>query len=262
MYLDEKEIDLSKEFLKNGYLVKDVADRSALDWIQKCLRKAILNETGTPGLKTAELLNNIHKYIPDESLNKFRLKLINELNSLQDFRHMYFKIAKPYLEALVGNELAMQMRVNMSIQIPHDESSLLPIHADTWSGDSPFEIVVWIPMVDCFKTKSMFLLNPSESKVLNSIDFNSIKTSEELYSRFESKFNFINIKYGQVLLFYQGLPHGNRINKEAETRWSFNCRFKSIFTPYGDKKIGEFFEPITMRALTELGLNYKFPDLL
>ena len=45
----------------------------------------------------------------------------------------------------------MQMRVNLSIQLPRDKSSLLPVHSDVWSGDSPFETVVWLPLVDCFK---------------------------------------------------------------------------------------------------------------
>ena len=45
----------------------------------------------------------------------------------------------------------MQQRINLSIQLPNDKSSLLPIHSDTWSGDSPFETVVWIPMVNCYK---------------------------------------------------------------------------------------------------------------
>ncbi len=47
----------------------------------------------------------------------------------------------------------MQLRVNLSIQMPEDESSLLPVHADTWSGDSPYEVVVWLPLVDCYDTK-------------------------------------------------------------------------------------------------------------
>ena len=38
-----------------------------------------------------------------------------------------------------------------------------------------------------------------------------------------------------------------------------NIRFKNIFSPYGDKKIGEFFLPITTRAMTEIGINYKHP---
>ena len=38
-----------------------------------------------------------------------------------------------------------------------------------------------------------------------------------------------------------------------------NCRFKNIFSPYGDKKVGEFFIPITTRATTFIGQNYKYP---
>ena len=63
-----------------------------------------------------------------------------------------------------------------------------------------------------------------------------------------------------ILIFNQNLPHGNVVNLESETRWSLNCRFKSVFSPYGDKKIGEFFEPITLRAISKIGMNYKYPN--
>ena len=54
----------------------------------------------------------------------------------------------------------MQQRVNLSIQMPGDTSSLLPVHADTWSGDSPYEVVAWLPLVHCYGTKAMYLLPP------------------------------------------------------------------------------------------------------
>ena len=66
---------------------------------------------------------------------------------------------------------------------------------------------------------------------------------------------WLDVKYGEVLLFNQALPHGNRLNEEPETRWSMNCRFKGVFTPYSDKKIGEFFEPITLRAASQTGMK-------
>ena len=44
-------------------------------------------------------------------------------------------------------------------------------------------------------------------------------------------------------------------NLENETRFSLNCRFKGIFTPYGDKKIGEYFEPITLKPMSRLGFK-------
>ena len=71
----------------------------------------------------------------------------------------------------------------------------------------------------------------------------------------------IKINYGQVLIFNQSLPHGNRVNKEDETRWSLNCRFKSTFTPYGDKKLGEFFEPISLKPASKIAMKYQFPKI-
>ena len=52
--------------------------------------------------------------------------------------------------------------------MPNDDSSLLPVHSDTWAGDSPFEIVVWLPLVDCKESQSMFIL-PKNTKFLKSL---------------------------------------------------------------------------------------------
>ena len=156
----------------------------------------------------------------------------------------------------------MQKLINLSIQLPNDKSSTLPIHSDVWAGDSPFELVLWIPLVDCYKTKAMFILPPKHSSELNN-QFKkfSRKSSEDIFRKISKKIKWIDIKFGEVLIFNQHLPHGNRVNKEKETRWSMNCRFKSIFSPYADKKIGEFYEPITLRIASKMGMNYRFPKI-
>ena len=135
----------------------------------------------------------------------------------------------------------MQKRINLSIQLPNDNSSLLPVHADTWAGDSAYEIVVWVPLVDCFRTKAMFILPQNKVVKLNN-NFKNLagENSEDLFQNIKDDVKWLEVKFGEILLFNQSLPHGNRINKENETRWSMNCRFKSIFTPYADKKLGEF----------------------
>ena len=63
------------------------------------------------------------------------------------------------------------------------------------------------------------------------------------------------------MIFNQCLPHGNTIINERETRSSLNCRFKSVFSPHRDKKIGEFFEPITLRKVSELAVKYNLPKI-
>ena len=84
-------------------------------------------------------------------------------------------------------------------------------------------------------------------------------SSKNIYKLIKKKITWIDIKYGQYLLFNQALPHGNIVNIEKETRISMNCRFKSLYSPYGDKKIGEFFLPITTRAISEIGQSFRYP---
>ena len=263
MFLKKEEKELTEEYLEQGYVIRPVADLVDLKWIRDKFINLSKKEIGAVDESDEnKWLNMIHDKVSVKLLNDFRLKMIGSINSELELRERYFRIARPYLEMIVGNELAMQLRVNLSIQLPHDNSSLLPIHADTWSGDSPFEVVVWIPLVDCYGTKSMYILPPEKNKGLNKgFTLPTGSSSEDLYQSISSEVMWLEIKYGEVLLFNQGLPHGNIINKENETRWSMNCRFKSVFTPYGDKKLGEFFEPITLRAASQTGLAYQYPKI-
>ncbi len=252
-FLSKDEKILGQEFIDQGYIIREVANNDALNKIHKFANDMLSRKGG-------DSLNNTHESIGINELNDFRLNVIKEINAQSWLKEAYYKIAKPYLDILVGNELAMQSRVNLSIQLPKDSSSLLSVHADTWSGDSPFEVVVWLPLVDCFNTKSMYLLPPKAAENLsNNFKLHAQGDSEELFNSMKDDVNWIKINYGEVLIFNQSYPHGNRVNKESETRWSMNCRFKGLFTPYKDKKIGEFFEPITLRPVSKIAMNYKLP---
>jgi len=263
MFLLQSEQQLSEEYLSNGYVIKPVADFEALNWMREQFVRLIGEALGEAFSSDPDyILNHIHEKVPVQDLNTFRLKIIRGFNAVDGFREMYFRVARPYLEVLVGNELAMQLRVNLSIQFPDDDSSLLPVHADTWSGDSPYEVVVWLPLVNCYGTKAMYILPPSNTDDLNkNFSIKAGKSSEDLYNAIKHDVKWLEVKFGEVLMFDQALPHGNRVNLETETRWSMNCRFKSVFTPYGDKKLGEFFDPITLRAATKIGMSYKLPRI-
>lgn len=254
---------LSKEYLETGYIIRNVSDNKRLALIQQNIIDVVRKILGKkiPSDYNQNILDNSHLFIKINELNDFRLQIIKEINADSEFRINYFLLAKPLLEELVSNELAMQLNINLSIQLPGDSSSLLPVHADTWSGDSPFEVVVWLPLVNCYRTKSMYIVpKKSYTTRAQNLKEHSISDSEALYKFYEPDIKWLNINYGEVLVFNQSLPHGNRINKEAETRWSMNCRFKGVFTPYGDKKNGEFFEPITLKPASIDGLSYKYPS--
>jgi sporadic carbohydrate cluster 2OG-Fe(II) oxygenase len=264
-YLNSKEEKLNKLFIKNGYLILDIKNKSFQAKIYLELLKKINNYFSKKKLVIKKknldfFLNNIHKYISDSELNNFRLFLYNELNRSKDFQKFYFKTCEEYLNIICGNELSMQKKINLSIQMPRDESSILPIHSDVWSGNSPFEIVAWMPLVDCKKTKSMFILPYRDNKYYYK-NFKKYKNSDKLFKACKNKIKWINIKKNQILFFSQNLLHGNVVNKEKTSRWSFNCRFKSLFSPYHQKEIGEFFKPINLKPATIMGMNYEEPEI-
>lgn len=261
-FLTKEEISLSDQFLNKGYVILPIKEHDKFTEMQYFIAKSASEKLGLTFTSPSVFLNSIHQKVSVDKLNQFRLSVIRDINSCQWYRQYYFSVAKHGLEVLVGNELAMQLRVNLSIQMPQDNSSLLPVHADVWSGDSPFEVVAWLPYVNCYGSKAMYILPPTINEKLcsNFSKFASLNGSD-LFREIESDVTWIEIKEGEVLIFNQNLPHGNVVNIENETRWSSNCRFKSIFSPYGDKKIGEFFEPITMKAATRIGMSYRFPSL-
>lgn len=248
---------LSEEFMANGIVKIPVEDLATLHLIKNMVWLA-----GTRNAQSSygQALDTTHWNISNEQLNEFRLNIIKEINEaeLGYFKKTYYFLAKNALHELVGNELVMQRNINLSIQLPGDDSSLLPVHCDTWSGGSPYEVVLWVPLVDVWGTKSMFFC---DKKVSESIDMGKYKNSEELFHTIEPDVKFMDVKYGEALIFTQNIMHGNRINETNETRWSLNCRFKSLFSPYGDKRLGEFFEPVEIRPATRFGLDYVYPKL-
>ena len=250
---------LCDEFLANGIVKVTVEDKTALDKLRTTIVQASASFLSQPAPKDhGVFLDNIHQHVSVAKLNEFRLSVFEAMNKEPWFREAYFSVARGALETLVGNELVMQRRVNISIQLPDDDSSLLPIHSDVWSGDSPYEVVLWVPYSNCYGTKAMYFTR-SDVDAKTAPVMSQFSTAETLYQAVAKDSPFIELNYGEALIFTQNIMHGNRVNTEKETRWSSNCRFKSALSPYADKKLGEFFDPITLRPTTRLGLRYELP---
>ena len=258
---DNGERALATQFLSCGYVIADAANSAALERIRTAAAQETAKFLGvsTPP-QPGTFLDEIAHHVSSETLNDLRLHLINALPAFPWFREAYFGCARPLLETLVGNELAMQRGMGLSIQLPGDDSSLLPLHSDAWSEDSPFEVVLWIPLVDCYRTKSMFILPREKDALWRDKVHEYARTGvHALFKELEAQVQWLDIPYGKVLLFTHTLMHGNHINRESTTRWSINMRFKGLFTPYSDKRLGEFFEPITIRPASRIGMQYELP---
>jgi len=249
------------QFLSDGFLVFDIEEMGMLSDIRNRIYDFGVSQLSQkPDVQ--KFFDTTQDYVDTNTLNAFRVNIITAMAEDPLLRPQLFALAQKQIHWLVGNELAMQNKCNLSIQLPNDESSLLPIHSDVWAGNSPYELVFWLPLVDVADTKSMFILPRHQSdEIFENFEPYSQMNAEEFYQALKDKLVVPQVKYGQGLLFSHALLHGNRTNQETTTRWSFNIRFKSLLSPYGPKGLGDAFLPITLRPMTRLGFEYKNPKI-
>ena len=50
-------------------------------------------------------------------LNKIRLKILTLINKSETIKRLYYQASKSMLDIIVGNELVMQKKINLSIQM-------------------------------------------------------------------------------------------------------------------------------------------------
>jgi sporadic carbohydrate cluster 2OG-Fe(II) oxygenase len=262
-FLPADEAAFIDSFLRKGYAIVDLVETERLDGVRERLYARALQLLGLKGAsrpRLEEFFDHTERFVPLERLNALRLGLIDMLAADTTLRPSLYRMARRPIDWAVGNEIAMQRAANLSIQLPGDDSSLLPLHSDVWSGNSPYELVLWVPLVDCRRTKSMYLLERTKSeKILR--DFARYKDfdAESLYRRIEPELTWLEVPYGKAALFTHSVLHGNRVNEEKTTRWTFNVRLKSLLTPYGAKELGESFLPVTVRPATRIG--FESPSL-
>tara|TARA_B100001964_G_C14184938_1_gene578173 strand:+ start:270 stop:1064 length:795 start_codon:yes stop_codon:yes gene_type:complete len=253
---------LVESFEKNGYLIfKD--NSNVVNKLRSNIISILKKKNNKLKSKTDDfVINNFHKFYSKKNLNEIRYKLYNNINLIKGFGDLYYKCSKKILDRLIGNEVAIQKKINLSIQMPNDPDSLLDMHSDIYAGESPFQVVVWIPMVDVKGTKSMFFTTPKTNKRLNNLVLNSKKkTVREIYQKNKKKFKFLNLKFGEILIFSPLILHGNTINRTKETRFSLNCRFKSLLSPYdvivkSHRNIPQFYRPLNIKPMTKIGFKY------
>ena len=247
-------------FQENGYLIKKIEDIKSLNYISKKIENFLFKKKKLRNKNIS--LNKLHKHINKISLNNMRISLIKKINQDHKFSYNYYNIAKSTLDYLIGNEVAMQKNINVSIQTPRDKDSMLSMHSDIHAGESPFEVVAWLPLTDVdSNSMSMFITKPKFNKIINKAVTNSKKNINEIYKKNKKKFKFIKIKFGEILIFSPILLHGNTINETNNTRISMNCRFKSLLSPYNvfsttHRNIPHFFKPLTIKPMTRIGFNF------
>ena len=203
-----------------------------------------------------EFFNKFHRYESGgSSLNEKRVELVRYCSEQLDVGTALFEAFPSSIMQLVGPDILVQKTVGLVIQPPGDPDQV-PIHRDS-PPNSIFEVVVWLPLVDVYGTKSMFMLDRKQTDAALGL-LKDPESGYEGYKRYAAhEGEILTLPFGNACFFWTGLVHGCPISTENETRWVLNVRYKNLFSPVGPKGLGEFFDLFRLSPLTRMALEYE-----
>lgn len=255
--------DYTNEFSENG-IIKFNIETKILDKINTKILSLINKKRNLLKKNNSIKLETFHKNISIKNLNELRMYLYSQINKNEWILKELMILFKEYIDMIVGMELAVQKKVNLSIQLPNDNSSILPMHSDFFSGESIYQLNLWLPLVTVKNTSSMFYFTPKDTtKMINEIKSNNISDLNKIFLKNKKNLKWLNLKKGEGAVFSPNLLHGNVINKENTTRFSLNLRVKNLYSPYNDiygneKKLGSFYKPYNLKGMTLFNINNLF----
>jgi len=242
-------------FRRRGFDIFEADDRSALDALRQDIFAQAKSIVGGDGNDPESFFDNFHKRgLQGGELNAFRMKLISSCNEALNVNSAVFKSFEKTLSAMVGTDVAAQRGVNIVVQQPGDVDQVMT-HRDA-PANSHFEVIAWVPLVDVYGTKSMFISDlDGTSKAVLALKAGG--TYDDYCKTVEASSIDLEVPFGSACLFAAGVAHGAKTNVTDETRWALNIRYKNLFSPYGDKGLLEFFDILKVSPLSSVAFEFE-----
>ena len=248
---------------EKGYAVIEADEPLHLENLRKEIFSITKEVFQLPDAEPEAGFNNFHKNLKAMSLgelNKLKIDLIQRITLSCNTSELVFKAFERSITMILGPDILAQKGCNLVLQPPLDPNPS-ELHRDT-PANSPYELVVWVPLVKAYATKTMYILTADDTK--KAFDF--LEKSPMEWDEFERKSKTLskvaNVDFGKALIFNASLLHGSEINSENETRVSLNIRYKNLFSPSGFKNQLHFFKPIKISDFTRIGGEVEMQDLL
>jgi sporadic carbohydrate cluster 2OG-Fe(II) oxygenase len=175
----------------------------------------------------------------------------------------------PFFHALVGKDLHIQSVPYLRVSRPGIETDNIGLHRDTWYGDSPYELSVWIPLTDTDVGNSLLVAPGSHvwpeeelEEGKKQADKGSVKHSlgfmyapKRLGRPIEVK--PLPVKVGQMIVFSLSLLHGQEVNRSTRTRVSMDVRVANSLAPIQwERSKQNYYQPLSVSPLREQALKY------
>lgn len=248
-----------ERFETRGWVIVPASDPPALEELRNHVAELVAEILGSdPGAHRPldELLGDVGA---GDHASSVRHELTRRLVQQCRVGRLVFDAFAGHLRAILGPDVLSQRVPNLVLQPPGDPRPT-ELHRDA-PANSPYEVVAWVPFVDCRATKSMYILDREGTRALLRQHSDYPGDHDAVDQLLRDRAELVDVRYGEALLFWSGLLHGSWVNREDGARLSMNTRFKSLFAPLGLKDPLRYFEVLETSPLTRLGLTYELDEL-
>lgn len=174
---------------------------------------------------------------------------------------------------LLGADLQIQRRPFLRIARPQVRDDNIGMHRDTWYGDTPYEISIWIPFVDTDDENALrvapgsHLWSEEEHPVERfdgSVEPGSVKHSLGFIAGQPKRLAkpaetiALPVRVGTMIIFSLALLHGQEVNRSTRTRVSMDVRLTNALSPVrmARSRDPNYYEPLCTSPVTEAARLY------
>lgn len=181
---------------------------------------------------------------------------------------------RAYFNALLGRDLHIQQQPFLRISRPGIPDDNIGLHRDTWYGDTPYEISVWIPFTDTDEGNALRVAPGSHvwseeahpvERFDGGVEKGSVKHSlgfihgqpKRLADPVGTK--ALPVRVGQMIVFSLALLHGQEVNRSTRTRMSMDVRLANSLAPvkFSRSRNPNYYERLFTSPVTEAALRYQ-----
>ncbi len=188
---------------------------------------------------------------------------------IKNYPRLIVEAEMPFFHALIGKDLHIQRKPYLRISRPGVMDDNIGVHRDTWYGDSPYELSVWIPLTDT-STENALLVAPGShvwrEEELEPAEPQADKGSPKhslgyLYApkRLTRQVDLkpLPVRVGQMIVFSLSLLHGQEVNQSSTTRVSMDVRVANSLAPIKWERSKEnYYEELSISPVRKEAMRY------
>jgi sporadic carbohydrate cluster 2OG-Fe(II) oxygenase len=210
-----------------GYAVVEADHMDKLDQIKEKFIDVIHKFDGLENIQKVDQLREKLVSMEEKQINKLKLHLNFNFPEISTLLQDAFAESTKQVS---GSAIFLQRRSHIMFNVPGIKNTSVMHHLDGMSGISPFSYVLWSALHDIPDDSGVWIIDMNESMKLINEEF-QIRNYVMGDYVLDKKYEAVQLKYGQGVIFNPYLLHGSIAHQNELSRIGITNRFQSRNKP-------------------------------